>query len=696
MSRLSGPSGLGWGHGGRSAHDVCHCPLPADAPAAPPPVPGRRRHGPADRGPVGGGRAGALRPRARLRPLRLRGRRWRGARPERRPAAPGRAPGRLAGADPARRPAGRAARGAARRPGRPDLVAAAHPRAGPVLGLQPALCVGARGAGAAGRCAARFPAGAGGPGRGGGAVLRGRGLRAGAVPEGALGGGARRCRRAARRGRGAFRRRGGRRGQHRLHRVPRRPVGLAAGRGRGLRVPPELRGAAGASRPARAPGRGHPRHPRRRAAGGARALVAAAGRHPGPAHRRTVAGAALGRGAGAAGRGRGAGSGAVAPPPRATRRPRAGDPPVSGTAPAVAPGRPDAAPQTSGGPWAACLGLGALYLALALLSLELSRQPGSIASIWYPNAVAAAFLVAAPGSRWPALLLTLALVNPLANSLWGDGLLASLAFVPANLAEVVLAAWLLRRLGLASTAQLSAAQVMRWLLFGGVLPQLVGATLGALTLSWHGGSGLATLWLKWFEGTVVGSLSLLPLALTVADRGWRASLHSLRDGRLRVLVPLTVGVALLATAALPYPFVYVMLPLLVAAALMSFPSVGLLTALAATLVPGQLLSAVALELRRSRAALAQRGEELQRARTAAEAADRAKSAFLATMSHEIRTPMNGVLGMAEVLSRSPLSAAQAAQVGTIRASALSLLSLINDILDFSKIEAGRVELERLR
>ena len=175
--------------------------------------------------------------------------------------------------------------------------------------------------------------------------------------------------------------------------------------------------------------------------------------------------------------------------------------------------------------------------ALALLSLELSRQPGSIASIWYPNAVAAAFLVAAPGSRWPALLLTLALVNPLANGLWGDGLLASLAFVPANLAEVALAAWLLRRQGLASTAQLSAAQVMRWLLLGGVLPQLVGATLGALTLSWHGGSGLATLWLKWFEGTVVGSLSLLPLALTVADRGWRASLLSLRDGRLLALVP---------------------------------------------------------------------------------------------------------------------------------------------------------------
>jgi signal transduction histidine kinase len=78
---------------------------------------------------------------------------------------------------------------------------------------------------------------------------------------------------------------------------------------------------------------------------------------------------------------------------------------------------------------------------------------------------------------------------------------------------------------------------------------------------------------------------------------------------------------------------------------------------------------------------------------AAEAANLAKSTFLATMSHEIRTPMNGVLGMIDVLERQGLTKEQRPTVGTIRDSGQSLLRIIDDVLDFSKIEAGRLELE---
>ena len=92
-------------------------------------------------------------------------------------------------------------------------------------------------------------------------------------------------------------------------------------------------------------------------------------------------------------------------------------------------------------------------------------------------------------------------------------------------------------------------------------------------------------------------------------------------------------------------------------------------------------------------ALVRSGEELARAKVAAESANDAKSVFLANMSHEIRTPLNGVVAMADMLLRSPLQPQDQDMVQVIRNSAQDLERLLSDILDIARVEAGQISLD---
>jgi two-component system, sensor histidine kinase and response regulator len=101
------------------------------------------------------------------------------------------------------------------------------------------------------------------------------------------------------------------------------------------------------------------------------------------------------------------------------------------------------------------------------------------------------------------------------------------------------------------------------------------------------------------------------------------------------------------------------------------------------------------QLQQSRAQLELLNGDLRAASARAEESSRSKSAFLATVSHEVRTPMNGIIGVAELLRGTGLSADQGEYVEIIERSGHSLLGIINDILDFSKLEAGKLEVEAI-
>lgn len=390
--------------------------------------------------------------------------------------------------------------------------------------------------------------------------------------------------------------------------------------------------------------------------------------------------------------------------------------PLPARASHAAPG--DAPP--AGGSWLArqplaptALGLGLAYAGAAVLSLHLSRQPGSVASIWYANALAVAALAHRPWRDWPALLAAVLLAIAAANALWGDQLVLALSFTPANLVEVGLAAAALRRAGLHRSGIVSAATLGGALGLAALLAPLASATVALVTVGPVIGQGITGLWLPWLEGSAIGALSVLPLALLLAQEGPRPLGPLAGNLGAWALLCASIGATLLAATSLPYPMVFLTLPLIAAAVVLPLAGACLLTlavsitltaalgsgllpapplsaawqqvfiyvAIAATLLPGQLLATTLHELRRSRERLTQHAEALKRANEGLEQ-------FVHFSAHDLREPLNTIAAFGSLLrdESQPLDAEARHHLELMLRGTERMRTLLDDMLAFARMQ----------
>lgn len=203
----------------------------------------------------------------------------------------------------------------------------------------------------------------------------------------------------------------------------------------------------------------------------------------------------------------------------------------------------------------------ALYFIAALYCIYMSRQPGSIAAVWYANAIMIMFLQGFAYRDWYIFLILAALGNLCANIVLHDSIALSLVFIPGNLLEIGLVAYCLRRfipLRQCTENPLALLQLLILIL----LPIAMSAALGALVLSLYGLVPYAEGWLFLFTGSVVGAISIVPIGLLLVSYGWDDFIQINQSFSFLMCILLALLIALFGFLYLPDPYIYISATLL--------------------------------------------------------------------------------------------------------------------------------------